>query len=102
MTDLFEFARTHARRSDPDTSKSAAGKAAKLSHLHRVAILTWLRTIAPKGGTIEQIAAGTGLHKVAVARRMGELASDKAAHPGGTAMLSTGRPGRIWFAGEAA
>lgn len=58
-----------ARRSDPETSKRAAEKAGQFKAKHEATIFAYLCGITG-GATYRQIAAGTGLEPVAVARRM--------------------------------
>lgn len=68
----IDFDAPRARRTDPATSHRAADKAATFSGKHAAAIFGWLSEHAA-GGTYREIAAGTGLEPVAVARRMREL-----------------------------
>lgn len=62
-------AKTLARRTDPNTSHAAVERAATFRGKHEAAIFGWLCD-HPAGGTYREIAAGTGLEPVAVARRM--------------------------------
>lgn len=70
--DLAQDARHLARAVDPETSKRAAERAATFKGKHAAAIFGWLCD-HDAGGTYREIAAGTGLEPVAVARRMREL-----------------------------
>lgn len=58
-----------ARATDPATSHRAAERAATFKGKHEAAIFGWLCD-HPAGGTYREIAAGTNLEPVAVARRM--------------------------------
>lgn len=60
-----------ARRVDPATSKTAAGRAAEFAHGHHAIIVGDLVTRGP--GTYVEIAERTGLDRHAVARRLKEL-----------------------------
>ena len=59
-----------ARRNDPETSKDAAERASRFVGKHEATIFAWLCGCHPAGQTYRQIASGTGLEPVAVARRM--------------------------------
>lgn len=69
--DLFDFSRTHARNSDPDTSHAAATKAPTLATVHRAMILRILRRYG--GMTAAEIASRTPLDTHQINRRTGEL-----------------------------
>lgn len=69
---LADDARHLVRSTDPSTSRQAAERASGFRGKHAAAIFGWL-VEHPDGGTYRQIAAGTGLEPVAVARRMREL-----------------------------
>lgn len=58
-----------ARKKDPETSHAAAARADRFVGKHESAIFGYLAD-HPEGATYRQIAAGTGLEPVAVARRM--------------------------------
>lgn len=58
-----------ARRADPQTSHAAAERTAAFKGKHESSIFGWLCD-HPEGGTYREIAAGTNLEPVAVARRM--------------------------------
>lgn len=62
-------AKTLARRADPQTSHAAAERTATFKGKHEAAIFGWLLD-HPAGGTYREIATGTSLEPVAVARRM--------------------------------
>lgn len=95
---LFDFAATHARRVDPDTSHDAAVCAESLAAQHGNMIAGYLKSILPAGATVEQIGIGVGLDSHRVGKRMKELAIDNRVRHEGVRMMSTGREGRIWFA----
>lgn len=89
----------HARTHDPATSKTAAQGAERFAKGHCKVILDWLKT-HPEGGTIDDIAEGTGFTSVQVARRTADLedggcawASEREARP-----LRSGKLGRVWRA----
>lgn len=58
-----------ARRADPATSKQAAERTVAFVGKHESAIFGYLIE-HPEGATYREVAAGTGLEPVAVARRM--------------------------------
>jgi hypothetical protein len=66
---LFEPAERLARRKDPETSKHAAERSVEFRGKHESKIFGYLLD-HPEGATYRQIAAGTNLEPVAVARRM--------------------------------
>lgn len=66
-----------ARRRDPETSKAAALKAANFAAVHRARILAVLE----RPGTIYDLAERCGLDRVAIARRLPELARDGLVEP---------------------
>lgn len=95
--DLLEWGNTHARRGDPPTSVAASRSSKHLASDHQREILAFLKSIAPEGATIEEVASGTTLDKFQVARRTPELESAGHARTIGERRLSTGRMGRVWF-----
>lgn len=66
-----------ARRRDPETSKAAALKAVNFAALYRARILAVLE----HPGTIYDLAQRCGLDRVAIARRLPELARDGLVEP---------------------
>lgn len=66
-----------ARRRDPETSKAAALKAVDFVALHRARILA----VLDQPGTIYDLAERCGLDRVAIARRLPELAREGVAEP---------------------
>lgn len=70
MTTLFEI--THARTTDPSTSRRAARKVARGVAGHKAAILRWLAG-QDEPRNVHEIAAGTGLTPYAVSRRLSDL-----------------------------
>lgn len=95
---MSDFAHTHARTTDPHTSHMAAEQAEGLANAHRDLIANWLASISPGGGTVEDIASGTGLDHVQVGKRMSELDAEARAYCMGQKPLSSGRKGRVWYA----
>ena len=90
-----------ARRSDPAASRIAAAMAEPLIRGHQLRILSYLRDgieDPATGGTKDEIAAGTGLESVAVARRMRALASRGLVEEHGMGLSSSGRPATRWRA----
>lgn len=95
---LLDWATTHARRTDPETSHAAAARSHELARLHHVMIYARLCEVFPVGLTYEEIADGIGLEKHCVGKRMIELERHGHARTEGERMLSSGRRGRIWIA----
>jgi hypothetical protein len=85
-----------ARKTDPETSKEAAKRAAKeLVARHHKQILEVLQQSGPGGKDF--IASRCGLSGVQVARRMAELAAMGFVRPSGKKATSTaGRPETEW------
>jgi len=94
-----DFAITHARSTDPETSHKAAGAARALAQQHQQMILRAMSDVSG-GMTISDLAALTGLDKHAVARRMPELERDGCVYWSGERPMPTGRKGRVWFKGS--
>ena len=69
---VLDFSK-RARRSDPETSKDAARKAAKFIGGHKRRILDYLEEIHPWSADYIQIAKETGLTEVQVGRRLVDL-----------------------------
>ena len=65
-------AHTLARRTNPKTSKDAAGRVRDFAHAHREQILNALRDHA-EGLTVHEIASYTRLDAHAIGKRMNEL-----------------------------
>lgn len=95
---LLDWATTHARTNDPETSHAAASKSQELARRHHIMIYARLREVFPGGLTYEEIANGIGLEKHCVGKRMVELQRDGHARTEGERLLSSGRRGRIWIA----
>jgi predicted ArsR family transcriptional regulator len=86
-----------ARKSDPQTSHDAAGRAGEFAGQHHAIILGDLMTRGP--GTIHELAERTGLDHVAVARRMSELETLRTVETTGeTRPGPSGRHCREWRA----
>ena len=97
--DLLDFARTHARATDPETSRAAASQAIGLAAAHRAKILAHLKSIRPSGAIYQDIASAIGLEPHAVARRLPELQQAGLAKPlDATALTRSGRQARLWAA----
>lgn len=93
----FDFTRTHSRRGDPATSKSAAQDAAKFAESQAGRVLQALRRIGPAGKT--RLAVAALLSDVQVARRCADLQRLGLAVPLDKTELSTARkPERLWVA----
>lgn len=90
-------ARTHARRSDPATSKAAAAAAGELAKSHAEAIMACLKQYGYL--TAEEIGDRTGLSMVQVARRLPDLEHLQLAEPIDRVKLTRSRrPARMWRA----
>jgi len=90
---------TLARCDDPATSKVAAAQAEQLVHGHEIRILSFLEACGDRDGrTKDEIARGTGLDAVAVARRMRKLADLGRVEESGTGKSPAGRPAIRWRA----
>ena len=94
---LFDPARA-ARTLDPPTSKAAAAMAVGLAAAHARRILEWLQTAPREGSTKDEIAKGTGLDDVSVARRMRTLADAGLVEEHGTGLTTRNRPAIRWRA----
>lgn len=93
-----DFARTHARAGDPETSHEAAAKAPSLARQHQRVILDHLFSIAPRDANMEEIGDATGIEKHAIGRRLSELFRDGLIMPVSRRTMRTGRDGRTWQA----
>lgn len=88
---------THARRSDPETSKDAASRVREFAAGQCAEILTMLHKYGPLSP--EQIAAKLAIDKVAVCRRLPDLQKASKARPTGlTVATIAGRRQRVWQA----
>lgn len=89
-------AKTLARASDPQTSPTAAARVREFAGKHASAIFCWLAD-HPAGGTKDEIARGTGIDPIAVARRMKELQRTAGVYDSGeTRSTPTGRQATVW------
>lgn len=92
--DMFE--RSHARRTDPATSRQAARSMALASEAQRKAVY-WALVQAGRPVTADEIAVRAGLDKVQVCRRLPELERDGMAEPTDeTRPTPSGRAARCW------
>lgn len=92
----IDFDPPRARRSDPQTSHAAALAAETFAGKHASAIFAWLAD-HPAGGTKDEIAAGTGIDAIAVARRIAELRRAAGVYDSGdTRRTPTGRAAIVW------
>lgn len=95
----FDFERTHARRSDPETSKAAARSMLEGARAHREAIY-WALLRAGIPLNYCEIAKRSGLEPVQVNRRLKEMADpgkDGRVEPTGeTRATRTGRPAQLY------
>jgi len=99
MTDQLgiDFATTHARKRDPQTSKDAAKAAEKFANTHSGRVLACLLTFGPM--TVDQIAKITGLQSQQVNKRLPDLERAEMALPTAlTAKSNSGRDERLWVA----
>lgn len=91
-----EYIEARARHSDPVTSHQAAERSVEFSGKHASAIFCWLKD-HPAGGTKDEIARGTGIDAIAVARRIKELRDTAGVHDSGeTRKTPTGRNATVW------
>ena len=99
--DLVAWARTHARRGDPQTSHEAAMQAQPLAYQHQIKILRALLSHGPS--TCDELAtiSEVGLDRHQIGRRMSELAGKN----GGSRLVEdsglkrstpTGRRAIVW------
>lgn len=92
----LDFSRTHARRSDPATSKAAA------SSMHRTAAaqaetVFWSMVRAGQAITADEIAIREAMTIEQVCRRLADLQRDGRAEPTeDTRATRTGRQARCW------
>ena len=93
--DLFD-AQIAAKSVDPITSHRAAEQAEGLAARHHKLILRYLDGVFPMAAHYKQIAEGTGLDPVAVARRMTELERGGYVERFGTGPIGNGRVGTLW------
>lgn len=90
-------AATHARRTDPETSKQAAARVREFASGQCAEILVLLRRYGAM--TPEMIAAKMGIDAYAVRKRLPELERSGMARPNGmTAPTISGRSQRVWEA----
>lgn len=93
---LADDAKHLVRSTDPDTSRRAAERAISFKGKHASAIFAWLADHAA-GGTKDEIAAGTGIDAIAVARRIAELRRTAGVYDSGdTRRTPTGRAAIVW------
>jgi hypothetical protein len=86
-----------ARKRDPETSHEAAARSHEFSGKHASAIFCWLRDHLEQGGTFHEIAGGTGIDAIAVARRIAELRETAGVYDSGETRKSpTGRKATVW------
>lgn len=71
----FDWTRTHARSTDPDTSKRAAALASIRAGSHKDRILEAMR-YAQKPLSFEGVARATGLRESACWKRLSDLKND--------------------------
>lgn len=89
-------AKTLARRADPQTSHAAAARVREFAGRHAGQIFGWLFD-HPAGGTKDEIANGTGIDAIAVARRIAELRRTAGVYDSGeTRRTPTGRAATVW------
>ena len=94
---LLDFAHTHARTTDPDTSHKAAREAHAFAGSQADRIAAALVTFGPMGATA--IGETLGLTNVQVARRLPELLAAGRAQPTEqTATTQGGADERVWVA----
>ena len=74
--DEEEFARTHARETDPDTSHDAAKQQSRINATLRARIVAFLKKIWPQDANWWEITIGTGIREPW--KRCSELLEDKA------------------------
>ena len=92
----LDFTRTHARRTDPVTSKKAAASMLHGAEAQRRAVHMAL-LMAGRPVTAEEIGVRCGLDMVQVCRRLPELERDGVAEPTGeTRPTRSGRAARCW------
>lgn len=92
----LDFSRTHARSSDPVTSKRAAGRVASAASAQRERIY-WELLSADRPLTAHDLATLTGLTQVQCCRRLPDLERKGRAEPTGeTRPGPTGYPERLW------
>lgn len=95
--DATQFARSHARTSDPSTSHDAAARAEKFAKSQSGRILACLLTFGPMSK--DQIATQLNLTGVQVSRRLPDLNRDGLAYPTDlTNKSASGCAERIWAA----
>lgn len=85
-----------ARPSDPATSHKAAARVSEFAESHRSAIVSYLRSIAPAGATVDDIADGTGLTSYQVSKRIKELHLAGRIELAGEGISRSGRAARAW------
>lgn len=92
---LFE-PRKKYRNHDPETARIAAERAGSLAASDQRRILDYLDAIHPRSATYRDIAAGTGLERHAIGRRLKELKIAGLIEEAGTTLMESGRPGALW------
>lgn len=98
--DLLDWAETHARRGDPDTSHNAARASRGLASEHCRIIYDALRDIGP--ATADELAAFVDLDRYQIRRRTADLqAAGKIRDTGERHKTPAGRPAIVWAAVEA-
>jgi len=80
---MDEWARTHARSDDPDTSKAAAARAAMRAGSIKAKIFDCLKENDPTPLSFEQIAKITGLREGQVWKRLSDLKNEGLIQPSG-------------------
>ena len=97
MEEQLSFELTHARRTDPATSKAAARAAERFASSHCGRILACLKAHGPQ--TVDEIAARIGLQPHQINKRLPDLYYDRLAAPTGLVGTSnSGRQERLWTA----
>lgn len=94
---MSDFGRTHARNSDPETSKAAAESMSEAAAKQA----TVIRNVLLEHGRLhaEGIAGHCQLDRVQIGRRMSDLERvGWASRTGEKGKLSTGRSGELWEA----
>ena len=92
---MTDFARTHARADDLDTSQSSAARAETMAHRQKAAIYACLKAHGPQ--TSDQIAQKVALLPHQVIKRVSDLrAADAIVDTGERRRTRTGRPAAVW------
>jgi hypothetical protein len=91
------IAKPLARRTDPVTSQAAAARVIEFRGEHEIKIGEWLTARKLTGGTKDEIAAGTGLTPIAVARRIADMRAHAGVYDSGeTRPTPSGRRATVW------